>query len=149
MIFRLSSNIKIGFRLSKYHIRTQSECQNRILNVKLRYSASVRISKNVKRKAKNEKRKAKSEKRKTKTRYSASIQMCECQNRILNVKLRYSASVRISQKRKTKTEKRKPKNENRKPNQLHLPCLSVVRSSLVRRVYFVYKISQNVFELGL
>ena len=36
---------------------TQFECQNRILNVKIRFSDSIRISKNEKRKAENEKRK--------------------------------------------------------------------------------------------
>ena len=36
-----SSNVKIGFRMSKYEIRPQFECQNRILNVKIRYSAQL------------------------------------------------------------------------------------------------------------
>ena len=31
--------------MSKYDIRSQFECQNRILNVKIRYSASVGMSK--------------------------------------------------------------------------------------------------------
>ena len=35
----LSSNIKIGFRMSKYDIRHQFECQIRISNVKIQYSA--------------------------------------------------------------------------------------------------------------
>ena len=65
-IFRLSSNVKIGFWISKYDFPTQFECQNRIWNVKIRFSDSVRISKNEKRKTKNEKRKAKNEKRKAK-----------------------------------------------------------------------------------
>ena len=30
--------------MSKYDIRPQFECQNRILNVKIRYSAQVRMS---------------------------------------------------------------------------------------------------------
>ena len=47
--------------MSKYDIRPVFECQNRILNVKIRYSAQVRIS-----------------------------------NRIMNIKIRYSASVRMS-----------------------------------------------------
>ena len=42
---RPSSKVKIGFRMSKYDIRPNLECGNRILNVKLRYSAQVRMSK--------------------------------------------------------------------------------------------------------
>ena len=53
--------------MSEYDFPTQFECQNRILNVKIRFSDSVRISKNENRKTKNEKRKAKNEKRKTKS----------------------------------------------------------------------------------
>ena len=53
--------------MSKYDIRPQCECRNRILNAKIRYSASVRMSKNEKRRAKNEKRKAKAENEKRKT----------------------------------------------------------------------------------
>ena len=49
------------FKMSKYDIRPDFECQNRILNVKVRYSASVRMP-----------------------------------NMILNVKIRYSAHFRIS-----------------------------------------------------
>ena len=44
-MFGPSSNVKIGFRMSKYDIRPDFECQNRVLNVKLRYSAQVRMSK--------------------------------------------------------------------------------------------------------
>ena len=40
-----SSNVKIGFRMSKCDIRPEFECQNRILNVKIRYSVQVRMSK--------------------------------------------------------------------------------------------------------
>ena len=46
--------------MSKFDIRPEFECQNRILNVKMRYSARIRMLKNEKRKAKNEKRKTKS-----------------------------------------------------------------------------------------
>ena len=42
---RPSSKVKIGFRMSKYDIPPDFECGNRILNVKLRYSAQVRMSK--------------------------------------------------------------------------------------------------------
>ena len=49
------------FKMSKNDIRPDFECQNRILNVKVRYSASVRMP-----------------------------------NMILNVKIRYSARFRIS-----------------------------------------------------
>ena len=49
--------------MSKYDIRPQFKCQNRILNIKIRYSARFRMSKNEKPKAKNEKRITKSEKR--------------------------------------------------------------------------------------
>ena len=36
-IFGPSSNVKIGFGMSKYDIRPQFECQNKILNDKLQY----------------------------------------------------------------------------------------------------------------
>ena len=72
-IFGFSSNIKIGFRMSKYDIWLQFECQNRISVVKIRY-LNVRIG------------------------FGMSIYdiwpQCECQNKISNVKTRYSASVR-------------------------------------------------------
>ena len=42
---RPSSKVKIGFRMSEYDIPPDFECGNRILNVKLRYSAQVRMSK--------------------------------------------------------------------------------------------------------
>ena len=44
-IFRLSSNVRIGFCMSKYDFPTQFECQNRILYVKIRFSESVRMPK--------------------------------------------------------------------------------------------------------
>ena len=44
-IFGPISNVKIGFKMSKYDIRSDFEFQNRILNVKIRYSASVRMTK--------------------------------------------------------------------------------------------------------
>ena len=49
--------------MSKCDIRHQYECQNRILKVKILYSARIRMSKNEKRKAKNE-----SKERKTKSK---------------------------------------------------------------------------------
>ena len=49
--------------MSKFDIRPKFECQNRILNVKIRYSARIGMS-----------------------------------NRILNVKIRYSARIRMSKK---------------------------------------------------
>ena len=52
--------VKIGFCMSKFDIRPEFECQNRILNVKVRYSARILMSKNEKRKTKSEKRKTKS-----------------------------------------------------------------------------------------
>ena len=45
--------------MSKYDFPTQFECQNRILNIKIGFSDSVRISKNEKRKTKSDKRKTK------------------------------------------------------------------------------------------
>ena len=42
---RPESNDKIGIRMSKSDIRPEFECQNRISNVKMRYSAPVRMSK--------------------------------------------------------------------------------------------------------
>ena len=81
--------------MSKSDIRSKFECQNRISNVKMRYSVQVRMSKedfecqnsifgpnsNVKK--------------------GFRISKCdipskfECQNRILNVKIRYSARNRM------------------------------------------------------
>ena len=73
--------------MSKYDIRPYFECQNRILNVKIRYSAQF-----------------------------------ECQYKILNVKILYSASVGMSKYdtwldfecQKTKNKKRKTKSEKSK-----------------------------------
>ena len=71
-IFGPSSNVKLGFRMSKCDIRSKFECQNRILNVNIRYLARIRMSKcDIRSKF-------------------------ECQNRILNVKMRYSVHVRMS-----------------------------------------------------
>ena len=50
--------------MSKYDIRPQFECQYRILNVRIRYSADFECQKKTP-KAKNEKRITKNEKRKT------------------------------------------------------------------------------------
>ena len=82
--------------MSKYDIRPDFECQNRILNVKIRYSAQVRMSK------------LDSEYQKTiigpisiikigfrMSKYDIRPKF-ECQNRILNVKIRYSAQVGMS-----------------------------------------------------
>ena len=41
----VGSNVKTGFPMSKYDIRPEFECQNRIWNVKIRYTAPVRMSK--------------------------------------------------------------------------------------------------------
>ena len=78
--------------MSKYGIRPYFKCQNRILNVKIRYVAPVRMSKcqntkvgpslNVKIGSQMSK-------------YDIPPQF-ECQNRILNVKIRYSAGFRMS-----------------------------------------------------
>ena len=78
--------------MSKYDIRPQFECQNRILNVKIRYSADLECQKMEKPKAKNEKRIIKNEGK--------------------------------NEKRKTNNEKRKAKNEKRKTNQLNIAQLN-------------------------
>ena len=44
-VFWPNLNVKIGLRMSKCVIQPESECQNRISNVKMRYSAPVRMSK--------------------------------------------------------------------------------------------------------
>ena len=44
-IFGPISHVKIGFLMSKYDILPDFECQNRILNVKIRYSAPFLMSK--------------------------------------------------------------------------------------------------------
>ena len=77
--------------MSQYDIRPNSKCQNGILNVKPRYSARFRMSK-------NEKRKTKSEYLKPKNKYV------------------YRKTKRENKKRKTNIRK----NENRKTNQLQL-----------------------------
>ena len=38
-IFRLSSNVKIGFLMSKYDIGSDIECQNSIFQFKIQHSA--------------------------------------------------------------------------------------------------------------
>ena len=70
--------------MSKFDIRPEFECQNRISNVKMRYLARIRMSKN-----KDEKRKTKNEKFDIRSKF-------ECQNKILNVKIRYLARIRMS-----------------------------------------------------
>ena len=82
--------------MSKYDSQPKFECQNRSLNVTIRYSARFRMSKSEKRKAKNEKPITKNEKRKEKNK-----------------------------KRKTKYEKRKAKNKSEQTNftLLLLKCL--------------------------
>ena len=64
-IFGLSWNVKIGFRMLRYDIRAQFECQKSILNVKIRYSVWFGMS--------------------------YIWPHFESQNRFMNVKLRYSA----------------------------------------------------------
>ena len=44
-IFVLNSNVKTGSRMPKCNIRPEFDCRNRILNVKMRYSAVVRMFK--------------------------------------------------------------------------------------------------------
>ena len=43
-IFGQSSNVKIGFRMSKCNIQPEFECQNMISNIRMRYSAPIRMS---------------------------------------------------------------------------------------------------------
>ena len=52
--------------MSKFDIRPEFESQNRISNVKMRYLARIRMSKNERRKAKNEEQKI---------RYSVQVRM--------------------------------------------------------------------------
>ena len=99
--------------MSKFDIRPEFECQNRILNVKIRYSARIRMSKwdfecqnsifcpnsNVK---------IGFECQKSIFGPNSNVKIgfrmskfdirpeFECQNRILNVKIRYSARIRMS-----------------------------------------------------
>ena len=44
-VFGPNLNVKIGLRMSKCDIQCEFECQNRISNVKMRYSARIRMSK--------------------------------------------------------------------------------------------------------
>ena len=91
--------------MPKYDIPPQFKCQNRILNVKIQYSANFEFQNRI---------------LNVKIRFSAP--QFECQNRILNVKILYFASVPISKYntrpnfecQKTKSEKRKTNKEKRK-----------------------------------
>ena len=65
--------------MSEFDIWPEFECQNKISNVKMRYSARIRMSKNEKGKTKNEKFDIRSK--------------FEGQNKILNVKIRCLARI--------------------------------------------------------
>ena len=65
--------------MSKLDIRPEFECQNWILNVKIRYSARIRMSKLD-----------------FECQNSIFGPKFECRNKILNVKIRYSARFRMS-----------------------------------------------------
>ena len=67
-----SSNVKIGLRMSKYDIRPQFECQNRISNVKIDIRSQFECQNRI---------------LIVKMRYTIS----KYQNLISNVKIRYSA----------------------------------------------------------
>ena len=82
--------------MSKYEIRSKFECQNTILNVKIRNSVPVRMSKYD----------FECQNKKFGPSSNVKIGFCmskyeirsqfECQNRILNVKIRNSVPVRMS-----------------------------------------------------
>ena len=66
--------------MSKYDIRQDFECQNRVLNIEIQHSAQFQGQSRI---------------------YNVKYDIppdFECGNRILNVKLRYSAQVRMSKK---------------------------------------------------
>ena len=82
--------------MSKFDIRPEFECQNRILNVKIRYSAQVQMSKldfecqnSIFGLNSNGKIGFRMSKFDIRSQF-------ECQNRILIVKIRYSAQARMS-----------------------------------------------------
>ena len=82
--------------MSKCHIRAEFECQNRILNVKIRYSAAVRMSKfDIRPENAIFGRYSKDTIRFLMSKFDIRLQF-ECQNRILNVKMRFSARIRMS-----------------------------------------------------
>ena len=62
--------------MSKYDIRPQFECQDRILDVKIRFSAQFEYQNRI-------------------SNYDIRPDF-ECINRILNIKIRYSAQFRMS-----------------------------------------------------
>ena len=113
-IFLLSSNVKIGFCMSKYDFPTQFEFQNRILNIIIAFSELDRMSKNdfdcqnsISRLSSNIKigfwisnsifRLSSNVKIGFwMTKYSFPTQL-EFQNRISDVKIAFSDSVRISE----------------------------------------------------
>ena len=75
-IFGPISHVKIGFLMSKYDIQPGFECQNRILNVKIRYIWPDFTCQNLI----------------FMSKYDIRPHF-KCQNRILHVKIRYSAPV--------------------------------------------------------
>ena len=69
------SHVKIGFRMSKYDIQPDFECQNRILNAKYGIWPHFECQNLI-----------------FMSKYDIRPHF-ECQNRILHVKIRYSASI--------------------------------------------------------
>ena len=78
--------------MSKYDFPTQFECHNRILNVKIRFSDSVRMSKYD---FEYQNSISRLSSRILNAKYDFPTQF-ECQNRILNIKIGFSDSVRMS-----------------------------------------------------
>ena len=84
--------------MSEYDIPPDFECGNRILNVKLRYSAQVRMSKKDFEILKYDIQPQFECQNRILNRMSkCDIRpLFQCQNRILNVEIRYSTSIRMS-----------------------------------------------------
>ena len=82
--------------MSKYDFSTQFECQNRILNVKIRFSDSVGMSKYVFENQNNIFRLSSNIKKELwMSKYDFPTQF-ECQNGILNFKIAFSDLDRMS-----------------------------------------------------
>ena len=76
--------------MSKFDIQPYFECQNRIFNVKIRYSAPVRMSKWDFECQNMYSARFECQNRISNVKRDIQFQL-ECQNRILNVKIRFSA----------------------------------------------------------
>ena len=79
----------------KFDIRPEFECQNRILNVKIRYSGHSNVKIGFRMSKFDIRSQFEFQNRILNVKIDIRPEF-ECQNRILNVKIRYSVQVRMS-----------------------------------------------------